>query len=171
MTMQSLRDVPTLTSDGEPEQRHASGYWKVCLIRLGGERFAVDLRQVREVFKLESMTPVPGTSELLIGVANLRGVIVPLVDLRSCVGASRSTTPHYALVVRHGVQQIGIVIDDVPEIRTIQADDLLSSSDHVVREGASLLSCVFRTDGTVSGLFETSRLLAMVEGTTSGGKS
>lgn len=164
MTMQSLRDLPVLTSDGEPDHRKASGYWKVCLIRLGGERFAVDLRQVREVFKLESITPVPGMPEPLMGVANLRGVIVPLADLRASVGASLSTTPHYAIVVRHGLQQFGIVIDDVPEIRTIHADDLLPPSEHVVTQGAPLLSCFFKTDSTVSGLFEISRVLVTVEG-------
>ena len=168
MTMQSLPDLPALTSDGEADLRKASGYWKVCLIRLGGELFAVDLRQVREVFKLESITPVPGMPEPLLGVANLRGVIIPLADLRLFVGASRSTTPYYAIVVRHGTQQIGIVIDDVPEIRTIHADDLLPPSERVVTRGAPLLSCFFKTDSTVSGLFEISRVLATVEGSTGG---
>ncbi len=168
MTMQSLRDLPALTSDGEPEHRKTSGYWKVCLIRLGGEPFAVDLRQVSEVFKLEAITPVPGMPEPLMGVANLRGVIVPLADLRSCVGASLSTTPSYAIVVRHGSQQLGVVIDDVPEIRTIHADDLLPPAEHVVTQAAPLLSCFFKTDSTVSGLFEVSRVLAMVERGTGG---
>ena len=163
--MRSLRDLPVLTSDGEFEQRTVSGYCRVCLIRLGGVLLAVDLRQVREVFKLDSITPVPGMPEPLMGVANLRGVIVPLADLRLLVGASRSRPPHYAIVVQHGIQQIGIVIDDVPEIRTIHADELLPPSERVVMAGAPLLSCFFKTDGTVSGLFEISRVLATVEGT------
>lgn len=168
--MTSLRDLPALVSDGETEERKSSGYLKVCLIRVGGEHFAVDLRQVREVFKLESITPVPGISDLLIGVANLRGSIIPLADLRSLIGASLSSTPRYAIVVRQGSQQLGIVIDDVPEIRTIHTDDLVAPSDRVRTKGDPLLSCFFKTDNTVNGLFETSRLLDAVDSTVGGVK-
>lgn len=75
-------DLPLLTSDAGLEQAKPTELRRVCLVVLGGESFAIDLRQVREVFELESMTPVPGMPASLVGVANLRGTIIPLADLR-----------------------------------------------------------------------------------------
>lgn len=153
-----------LLSDGEPEQRKTSSYWKVCVITLGDELFAIDLRQVHEVFKLGSVTPVPGMPDHLVGIANLRGVIVPLADVRPFLRVSRASTPQYALVVSHSLQQIGVLIDGVPEIRTIHADDLVAPSSQHRTQGASFISSYFKTDTKPIGLFEVSRLLTMVEG-------
>lgn len=130
---------------------------------MGGELFAIDLRQVREVFELESVTPVPGMPASLVGVANLRGTIVPLADLRQSLGAALSMTPRYAIVVRHEAHQIGLLIDEVPEIRAIYPDDMLDSSGLRVNGGRSFLSRLVRVEDRVSGMLEIPSLLASVE--------
>lgn len=137
---------------------------RICLITLGGEWFAIDLRHVREVFELESVTPVPGMPASLVGVANLRGTVVPLTDLRPQLGVSATAAPKYAVVVRHGAQQVGILIDEVPEIRTIHPDDLLSASARGVTESRPFLSGLLKIEDRMSGMVEVARLLASVEG-------
>jgi purine-binding chemotaxis protein CheW len=137
---------------------------RICLITLGGECFAIDLRHVREVFELESITPVPGMPQSLVGVANLRGTVVPLADLRPALGVAASTAPKYAVVVRQGAQQVGILIDEVPEIRTIHADDVLAASARGVTESRPFLSGLVKVEDRMSGMVEVSRLLASVEG-------
>jgi len=137
---------------------------RICLITLGGEFFAIDLRHVREVFELETITPVPGMPPSLVGVANLRGTVVPLADLRPSLGVAASAAPKYAVVVRHGAQQVGILIDEVPEIRTIHADDVLAASARGVTESRPFLSGLVKVEDRMSGMVEVSRLLASVEG-------
>ena len=137
---------------------------RICLIALGGEFFAIDLRHVREVFELESITPVPGMPSALVGVANLRGTVVPLADLRPSLGVLVSATPKYAVVVRHGTQQVGILIDEVPEIRTIHPDDMLAASTRGVTDSRPFLSGLLKIEDRMSGMVEVSRLLASVEG-------
>jgi purine-binding chemotaxis protein CheW len=139
---------------------------RVCLIAIGGELFAIDLRHVREVFELESITPIPGMPASLVGVANLRGTIIPLADLRPSLGMLPAATPKFAVVVRQGNQQIGILIDEVPEIRTIHPDDILTASAEGVIDGRPILSCLLKVEDRMSGMVEVSRLLASVEGTT-----
>jgi len=156
-------DLPQLTSDVETEQTKASGCLRVCLIMIGGELFAIDLRQVREVFELESVTPVPGMPASLVGVANLRGTIVPLADLRQSLGAALSTTPRYAIVVRHEAHLIGLLIDEVPEIRAIYPEDMLDSSGLSVNGGRPFLSRLVRVEDRVSGMLEIPSLVASVE--------
>lgn len=138
---------------------------RVCLFMLGEESFAVELSQVREVFTLESITPVPDMPSVLVGVANFHGTIVSLVDLRPVMGMPSSSAPRYAVIVRCGAQLIGIVVDKVPEIGTIEAGDTVDELPGEMARYRPFLSGLLRLGGRVSGLVEVSRLVAMVDGT------
>ncbi|HWF61590.1 MAG TPA: chemotaxis protein CheW [Nitrospira sp.] len=163
--MISIGELPQLHSDLVLEQTKSTESLRVCLVALGEETFAIDLRQVREVFEPESITPVPGMPAALVGVTNLRGTIIPLADVRAALGVvSVSILPKYAVVVRHGTQQVGILVEDVPEIRTIQSDDLVAPSVRTAAERLPLLSGSFKTEKKLSAILEISRLLASIEG-------
>jgi purine-binding chemotaxis protein CheW len=164
--MELTREQPQFSPSTGPEHVNSAVPSRICLISLGGELLAIDLRHVSEVFELESVTPVPGMPGSLVGVANLRGTVVPLTDLRPVLGVTATATPKYAVVVRHGAQQIGILIDEVPEIRTIHADDLLAASARGVTESRPFLSGLVKIEDRMSGMVEISRLLASVEGMT-----
>ena len=166
-----ISELPQLHSDSSSEQAKSTESLKVCLVALGEETFAIDLRQVREVFEPESITPVPGMPAALVGVTNLRGTIIPLADLRAALGVSISVMPKYAVVIRHGTQQVGILVEGVPEIRTIQLDDLVAPSTRAVAERRPMISAFFKTENKLSAILELSRLLASIEGTTNDQKS
>jgi len=161
--MESTLVVAQPSSRPAPEQAKSTAPSRICLITLGGELFAIDLRHVREVFELESVTPVPGMPSSLVGVANLRGTVVPLADLRPVLGVSSAASSKYAVVVRHGNQQVGILIDDVPEIRTVNPDDMLTASTQGVAESRPFLSGLLKIEERISGMVEVPRLLACVE--------
>jgi purine-binding chemotaxis protein CheW len=161
--MISLDDLPQLHSDSIPTQTQSNESLKVCLVALGEEAFAVDLRQVVEVFELESITSIPGMPAALVGVTNLRGIIIPLVDVRTAVGVSVSVLPKYAVVVRHGTRQVGILVEDVPEIHTIQSGNLVAHPDRTAAKSLDLFSGSFKTKKKPSALLEISRLLASIE--------
>lgn len=160
--MISIGELPQLHSDSVLEQRKSTESSRVCLVALGEETFAIDLRQVIEVFEPESITPVPGMPAALAGVTNLRGTIILLADVRSALGVSVSILPKYAVVVRHGTQQVGILVEDVPEIRTIQPDDLVPPSVRTADERLPLFSGFFKTEKKLSAILEMSRLLASI---------
>lgn len=155
-------------SDGQggSEPVGSAGPSRVCLITLGGESFAIELSHVREVFKIESITAVPGMPASLVGVANLRGAIIPIADLRPSLGVSLSVTPKYVVVVQQGAQQVGILIDEVPEIRTIHSDATLTEATHAVAAHRHFLSGLLNIENRLSGVMEVSRVLASVESAT-----
>lgn len=157
-----ISELPQLHSDSVQQAQSAESL-RVCVITLGQETFAIDFRQVREVFLLGSITPVPGMPVALVGVTNLRGTIIPLADVRAVLGVSLSAIPKYAVVVRQGTLQVGILVEDVPEIRTIQLDDLTAPVTRTAAERRPMISAFFKTENKLSAILELSRLLASIE--------
>lgn len=161
--MISIAELPELQSDSILNQPKSIEFLKVCLIRLGTNTFALDLRHVGEVFEPVSITPVPGMPAALVGVTNLRGIIVPLVDVRTALGISVSVIPNYAVIVRHGTRQVGILVEDVPEIHTIQSDDFIDRSARAAADRGPMISAFFQLENKASAILEVSRLFASIE--------
>ena len=164
MKMRSIEEFPVLITDLMQSPEGPTDSLRICLVSVGGEFFALDIRQVQEVFELESVTPVPGMPAALLGVANLRGTIIPLVDLSAVLSRSRVTNPKYVVVVRHGSQQIGIAIDEVPETRSISLDDHLAPSAHPSSLSSPVLFSFLNIGNQLCGVVEVSRLVALLDG-------
>ena len=140
------------------------GSTRVCLISLAGEFFALHLRDVRELFEVESITRVAGMPPALVGVANLRGVIVPVVDLRVMIGLSTSgPKPVFAIVVRHGAQQAAVLAEEVPEIRAVQKEQFLPAPAEGSNGPQPFVTAVLRLGERLGGVIEVQKLLAYIE--------
>ena len=90
--------------------------WVGVGFRIGDEQFVASREQVREVLMLpESMTRVPGAKRWLLGIANLRGHLLPLVDVKLLLGSGRTTLRRTTRVisVNHREVPAGLVVDEV----------------------------------------------------------
>jgi purine-binding chemotaxis protein CheW len=98
-----------------PASPEATPTLRACLVSLGGSAYAVDVRSAREVAVFDEITLVPRAARHLVGVANLRGTIVPIVDIRGALGlpAARSARSLRTLVVRDGSFVVAAVVDSV----------------------------------------------------------
>jgi purine-binding chemotaxis protein CheW len=96
---------------------------RACLFALAGTRFAVDVRNAREVVLFEEITAVPRAPRHLVGVANLRGTVMPIVDVRELLGLpeSRPGRTLRTLVVRDGAVQAALVVDTVLGLEPFEA--------------------------------------------------
>ena len=93
--------------------------------RLGGEEYAIDILQVQEIREHEVPTRIASAPEFIKGVINLRGSIVPIVDLRVKFGfpnAANSTSVVIILSIAQRV--IGVVVDAVSDVVALAADDI-----------------------------------------------
>lgn len=148
----------------QPSEPRATGQTvRVCLISLSGELFAIDLRNVREVFEVDTITPVPSMPPALAGVANLRGTVVSIVDLRTVLGLPVNGPLPFAVVIRHGGRQVGVLVDRVPEIRTVQREELLPAPTGGSNGPKPFVSGVLRIEERIGGVVEVPTLLAYVE--------
>lgn len=124
-------------------------------LQVGSESYAVPAEQVREVANLGPVRGVPGSRPELLGVCNLRGQIVPVVDLALLLGISRVAPPGCLLVTDVINREAGFAIDGVSGVGDLpdQADDAKSG----LLTGATLAG-----DDLV-GLLDVPRILDVLE--------
>jgi purine-binding chemotaxis protein CheW len=94
---------------------------ELCAFQVGSEEYAIDIRRVREVASPLEIRPVPLASEIIEGVTDLRGEIVPVVDVRKrlAVPPGPPTRKTRFLVVRVGRRVVALVVDGVLEVMRI----------------------------------------------------
>ncbi len=99
---------------------------KIVCFRLGGEIFAVDIMRVREIIKPQKLFRLPEAPSFVEGVINLRGVIIPVLDLRKKFGMQEPLDPldHRLLIVMIGRRPVGLAVDAVREVVTIAVNDI-----------------------------------------------
>lgn len=137
---------------------------RVCVLSVSGESFVVDLKYVREVFEVVSITPVPGMPSMVSGVSNLRGAIVPVADLRPALGlAARGSTGKYAVVVRHGDKTMAVLVDKLPEIRDVLPEEFVSDVSQAMAGAPPFVRGLWKQAGTLSGLLDVPALILYVE--------
>jgi twitching motility protein PilI len=110
---------------GAPEQIEA-GLWRGIGFRIGDRYFVSSIAEVNEILTLPTVTLVPGAKGWLLGVANVRGNLVPVIDLRDFVGGGRSPTGDTTrvLVVRQHGGSVGLLVDEVLGQRSLSEDQL-----------------------------------------------
>ena len=150
----------------EYSQSRAAGSstMRAAVVSIGGDLFTIDLKSVREVFVVESITPVPGMPSGLVGVTNLRGTVIPLLDLRPMFRLDAVPSLRYAIVVQHLNWQVGLLVDAVPEIRTIAKDQFLPAPAGTGEGAVPFVSTVVKLENRLRGVLETSMVLSHFEG-------
>jgi purine-binding chemotaxis protein CheW len=120
-------------------------------IRLGAEHYALALEHVLEVVELGEITPVPGSPAAVLGLRNLRGEILPALDLSALLGILGDGEPRRLVVVAEGGRRAGLAVDDVIDFSELAA---ARASD-----GSALLLGRVLVDGALVGVLDTSAVL------------
>ena len=97
---------------------------QMASFRVGNEEYVIDIMRIKEIINPLKITPVPSSSDLIEGMINLRGVIIPIVDLRKRFRVPQESwakQPKYIIVAVSG-RIVGIVVDEVLEVVRIPRD-------------------------------------------------
>ena len=99
---------------------------EVLVFVLGKEEYGVDVLKVQEIRGYEKVTPMPGAPAYLKGVVNLRGIIVPMIDLRVKFGMAEPSYDSLTVVIvlRIAGRVIGIVVDAVSDVARLAPGDI-----------------------------------------------
>ena len=113
------------TSTTRPDQTTGTRAGKFLTFGLAQEEFGVEILKVREIIGIMDITKVPQTPDFVKGVVNLRGKVIPVVDLRSKFGLQRTKYNDETCIIVVDVGMLmGVIVDTVQEVHDISADDI-----------------------------------------------
>lgn len=112
-----------------PRATAAGAMLEVLEFRLASERYAVESRLVQEVHPLRDLTPLPCTPPFVLGIVNVRGRILPVLDLKKFFDLpERGLTDLHRIILVHGNNlELGLLADVIVGVRNVRADSLLPS--------------------------------------------
>jgi chemotaxis signal transduction protein len=117
--------------------------------RLANESYAISILYIKEIIKLPLITAVPRTESVILGILSLRGMVVPLIDLRLRLGltAAPTTRKSRVLIVQHADDLIGLLVDEVQNVIRLSEDQIEGAPSVFGRmEGDNILG-VGRSEG------------------------
>lgn len=119
----------------------AADILEVVTFSLGSERYAIQASHVREVVRVTEHTPIPGSPDFLMGVINLRGDIVALLDLRPFFGLGPQAVTDFSRILVLGGERVefGILVDAAHEVLRLRLDEILEPPGELTSAGRQFL--------------------------------
>ncbi|OAN54584.1 chemotaxis protein CheW [Paramagnetospirillum marisnigri] len=150
----------TATSDAFAAQTAESARQFISFT-VGGEEYGVDIMAIREIKGWTPATLLPEAPDYVRGVIDLRGVIVPIIDMRTRFhgGTTEATPRHVILVVAIDGAMVGLLADAVVDIVTVAATDIqpIPEMDH--RQHCSFLAGIVSVEGRMVVVLDLHHLL------------
>ncbi|MEI6128395.1 MAG: chemotaxis protein CheW [Pseudomonadota bacterium] len=142
---------------------------KYLTFNLGNEQYGLEILKVREIIGLMDITKVPRTPEFVRGVINLRGKVIPVIDLRNkfCMDKINATEQTCIIVVDILVEsrplQMGIIVDSVSEVLDIDQDDIEDTPTFGTAVRTNFIKGIAKTKGEVKILLNIEEVLTADE--------
>lgn len=108
------------------EQQYANNEIQLVIFKLGREEYGVSILQVQEIKRITEITRVPHTPEYIKGVINLRGSVLPVIDLKRRLNLPQqeSTDNTRIIIVKVEEISVGMIVDAVSEVMTIHQENI-----------------------------------------------
>jgi purine-binding chemotaxis protein CheW len=137
---------------------------KYLTVALDNEIYGIAVVKVREIIRLPKITPVPQVPAFVKGVINLRGRVIPVVDLRVRFGMKAEITERTCIVVAQvtlgdRAVQMGVIVDRVEEVTNLTKDQIEPTPDFGVRVDTAHLNGMAKANGRVLMLLELDRVV------------
>ena len=155
--------VPARSTDGPGDATGTAAQTEFISFAIGDEQYGIDIMAVREIREWADVTHLPKQPDYVRGVLNLRGVIVPIIDLRCRFGQGLTeTTPlHIMIIVQIASRQVGFLADRVLDIVSFETDKIQPVPQVEVDGGANFLSGLVTIGDDMIALIDLPNLLAV----------
>jgi purine-binding chemotaxis protein CheW len=141
--------------------------FQIVVCELGGERYGLDIGSVYEIIRIQPITAVPAAPEFVEGVINLRGRIIPIVDLACRFGLPRQDTTKASriIVASTGGLRVGLIVDGVSEVLMVPEEAVESTPEVVVGHNSAYIRGIAKLDEDLVILLELEALFGESERT------
>ena len=132
---------------------------------VGSQEFCIDVMAVREIRVWTPATPIAHAPPFVCGVINLRGTVLPILDFAARLGlrASEPTTRHAILVVQIRAQTVGLLVEGVSEILTVNQELIQPTPDVASQMARDFVSGIIAIDGRMISLIALDAVLPAAE--------
>ncbi|MDP4946561.1 chemotaxis protein CheW [Alishewanella sp. SMS8] len=129
--------------------------------RLQEETYGINVMQVQEVLRYSEIAPVPGSPEYVLGIINLRGNVVTVIDTRARFGLppAEVTDNTRVVIIEAEKQVIGILVDSVAEVVYLKQSEVDSAPNVGTDESARFIQGVSNRDGELLILVDLNKML------------
>ncbi|WP_298927393.1 chemotaxis protein CheW [uncultured Ramlibacter sp.] len=130
--------------------------------RLGAEEYGIDILKVQEIRSYEPPTHIANAPGFIKGVVNLRGVIVPVIDLRMALGCASVEYNDFTVVIVLNVRGrvVGVVVDSVSDVLELSQDNIRPAPDMVAAMDASAITGIASVQDRMLILMDIEALLS-----------
>lgn len=141
---------------------------RICLFVIGEDRYALPVGVLTEIIIPQKIFPVPTTPSFVLGVINLRGSIVPIVDIRPALSLPLQTIPGQIALVKHDNLFFGIIVDSVSEIVSLPESSFLPlptehTAQHVPAGRNRFFKAVVQRENGMAALLDIDRIVEAIK--------
>jgi purine-binding chemotaxis protein CheW len=153
--MQAIDTAPSQVS-------HPNGIQQYLSFALGDEQYGIEILRVQEIKGYSGITPIPNTPPHIRGVMNLRGTVIPVVDLRAKFRLETRAYDKFTviIVVTVGARIIGLVVDGVSDVLDIARDEIRAAPELGQRGDTRFISGMVHVGERLVVLLDIATLLA-----------
>ena len=134
---------------------------QLITFQIADQTLGADIMAIREIRTWSKMAPLPNSPAYVCGVANLRGVVLPVIDLSSRLGWAQAepSDKHVVIVLQHRDQLKGILVDSVSDIVTVRPEDVQPVPD-VSGAASEFLQSIATIEGRMVMMLALDRVLS-----------
>lgn len=134
---------------------------EVLAFKLGQEEYGIDILKVQEIRGYDNVTRIANVPDYIKGVVNLRGIIVPIVDMRIRFGVSMPTYDQFTVVIilNMGRKVIGIVVDSVSDVTQLKHEEIKPAPEMGAVMNSEYLKGIGALEGRMLILLDIDSLL------------
>jgi purine-binding chemotaxis protein CheW len=138
---------------------------QLVVFDLAGEHYGVDIAAVESIIKIQPITVVPRAPQFVEGVTNLRGKVLPVIDLRKRLGLPHEAPARDAriVVVEMGGATVGMVVDGVTEVLRINPESIEPPSPLVTTVDSAFIKGIAKVNDSLVILLDLSKVLSSEE--------
>jgi purine-binding chemotaxis protein CheW len=139
---------------------------KYLTVVLENEAYGIGVLKVREIIRMQKITPVPQMPAFVKGVINLRGRVIPIVDMRVKFGLKAEFAERTCIVVvqvklpNDASVQMGLIVDCVEEVVTLNADEIEPTPEFGTKINTEYILGMAKVKGAVKTLLDIDRVVA-----------
>lgn len=148
-----------ITEEEANAQEEETQRGKYLTFKLNDEQYGIEIKHVIEIIGIQEITSVPEMPEYLKGIINLRGQIIPVMDVRLRFGKPSREYNDRTCVIVISIQEdtVGLIVDNVSEVYAIQKEDIVPPPN--LSRGNRFIKGIYKGEDQVKLLIDCDRLL------------